>query len=216
MPTKRKKPTKPSKRAKPQKRIPTLRGADLVNVVIAKQPVPAPVPLPQAALGKITFGGAPLPPSLLRWLAYDTSWLGLHGAQPAFGAMTVDELAEGRFPGLGEAFSVFAEVLPGRCFALPLAGAEEQAAFLYAGKADAAGEYPVFVIDTDDEPCIALATPGFDVHVARQFGVIPQVAYYGDLTKVAPDLVPSLAWHAKNNFGGKQMIAVGSLQSSKA
>jgi hypothetical protein len=189
----------------------TQRGAALVDEVVARAPVPKPRPLAAAAIARLTLDGDPLPPSLARWLAYDASWLDLDGEDPELPALSIVELAEDRFPELGEAFVPFEELLPGKCFALPLANAEEQTAFLYVGKPDAQGEYPVFVIDIDDEPAIALAAPGFDVHVARQFGVIQQRAYYGDLAHVAPSLVAALEWHAENNFGGEQVVAVGAL-----
>jgi hypothetical protein len=189
-----------------------LRGAALVEKVIARikadEAIDEPEPVPPKVLERLKFpNGKPLSPGLRAFLAFDSSWVSWFSdpGDPEFEPMSVSELVEEELEGWGEHFKEVDEMLPGDCFLLP--GGCDSRRFLYVGAADSFGEYPVFVVDTDDVPWIALDTPGFDVWIAREFGVVPEASAYGE---VPAEYVPHLNAHAKLNFGGRMDYECGS------
>jgi len=189
-----------------------LRGAALVEKVITKikaeEAIDEPEPVPPKVLERLKFpNGKPLSPGLRAFLAFDSSWVSWFSdpGDPEFEPMRVSELVEEELEGWGEHFKEVDRMLPGDCFLLP--GGCDSRRFLYVGAADTFGEYPVFVVDTDDVPWIALDTPGFDVWIAREFGVVPEPSVYGD---VPAEYVPHMQAHAKLNFGGRMDYECGS------
>lgn len=140
---------------------------------------PAPLLAEEIALLRLP-GNKPLPPSLQRWLAFDSSWLtglGWFSSPPPL-VMEGLPLGENAAQMYGftaqdpwvDMFTPFEKLLPGRCF--PLVGGSDSRRLLYVGEPDAIGEYPVLVTDLDDEPYVAVMYPGLDVYLAELAGVI--------------------------------------------
>ena len=183
-----------------------LRGAALVKKVITKikadEAIEEPEPVPPKVLERLKFpNGKPLSPGLRAFLAFDSSWVSWFSdpGEPVFEPLSVSELVEEELEGWGEHFKEVDAMLPDDCLLLP--GGSDSRRFLYVGAADSFGEYPVFVVDTDDVPWIGLDTPGFDVWIAREFGLVPQPRAYGE---VPAEYVPHMDAHAKLNFGGRK------------
>ncbi|MFD9267224.1 hypothetical protein ACFWB1_01770 [Streptomyces goshikiensis] len=139
-----------------------------------------PEPVPSEVLDGVVFpSGRPLPPSLRRWLAYDSSLLRRSGwFRPAeesarsweFAPVPLGELAVVALgEGWGAPFGALSERFD-ECFLLP--GGSDSRRVLATGEPDAYGEYPVFALDVDDLPCIELMYPGLDVYLADTAGVI--------------------------------------------
>lgn len=183
-----------------------LRGVALVEKVIkrirADDAIEEPEPVPPKVLERLKFpNGKPLSPGLKAFLAFDSSWLCWFSdpSEPEFEPMSVSELVEDELEGWGEAFEEVDPMLPGDCFLLP--GSSDSKRFIYVGEADTFGEYPVFVVDTDIAPWIGLDTPGFDVWIAREFGLVAPPSSFGE---VPAEYVPHMDAHAKLNFDGRK------------
>lgn len=132
-----------------------LRGTALVAAVIERVekgrsslPIHQLRPVPADALVALTLpNGAPLPPSLRLWLAYDASfvmrtarWFRQADAPSLPGLSFADLVAEelgARGPDLDE---LGATVLPAMC--VRLTSGDSSFSFLYLGQPDVAGEYP--------------------------------------------------------------------------
>jgi len=200
-----------------------LHGVALVERVIAKiesdgfdvfgkcgmKEVKKPAPIAAAALDKLAFpNGAPLSPALERWLAYDASWLDWFDdvKKPKFkpkklGPYTTDEY--GMDWGYGEGLPQ----LEGDCYGLHFGSDSRR--FLYVGKPDTQGEYPVLLTDTDDTPYLCVEYPGIDVYLAIYAGVIEaEDRTYNALSKDAR-YGARMKEHAKLNLFGRQEIEVG-------
>lgn len=197
---------------------PALRGVALIEKVIAKmradKEVDDPDPVPPKVLEGLKFpNGKPLSPSLRAFLAFDSSWLSWFSdsSEPEFEPLGVSELVEEELEGSGEAFEEVDPMLPGDCFLLP--GGSDCRRFLYVGEADSFGEYPVFVVDTDDVPWVGLEAPGFDVWIAQQLGILTPARRYGD---VPVEYEPHMEAHAKLNFDGRRSYECGSGESETA
>jgi hypothetical protein len=166
---------------------PTIDGVDLIEEVIAvvrkdptalsgfcgDHPLQNPTPLPEEVLCALTFpSGKPLPPSLKRWLAFDSSWLAEFGWFNASGHFTprrLDEIVSAEFDDLwGGMYEPVAE-RTGECFLLP--GGSDSRRIFAVTQPDSRGEYPVLVIDTDDLPYAAVMYPGFDIFMADEAGM---------------------------------------------
>ncbi|MFJ9610147.1 hypothetical protein ACIRS1_27780 [Kitasatospora sp. NPDC101176] len=194
----------------------SMHGAALIDRVIARvgqdgwpttdaPDITAPVPLAPGAIERLRLaGGRPLPPSLRRWLAFDSSWLSALGwyddeHAPAFEGRTLGGTAEWMY-GPGDAmagmFADFEALLPSPC--LPLVGGSDSRRLLYLGRPDSTGEYPVLVIDTDDLPYVAVTYPGLDVYLADLAGVIDLDfdTYTGLMDH--PEYGPRMQEHAAN------------------
>lgn len=186
MATRAKAPTKSTKKPAPKApRGP--RGAELVERVLTAgrealtERIPAPKPLDTAALAGLALpGGVAVPASLRRWLAFDASWLGLvHEGrlQP----LPLAELALFEDANYGAAFGALQPQLSAGC--LPLRrideADEECFFFLYLDGADDAGEFPVLGCSNADSGVLGVAAPGFDVYLARCFGLADAEAKVG-------------------------------------
>jgi len=188
---------------------PQVRGEALVASVIelvekgrSDIPIHQLRPLPADALAALTPpGGAPLPPSLRMWLAYDTSflmrsarWFVPSVAAGIPGARLPDLVAQ-ELPGAGAAFeSLASTLLPAPCVRLSL-GDGSSFQLLYLGQPDAAGEYPVLSASATDQPIVELDLPGFDVWIAVQAGLVAR-KQASSVFKVA------MAEQAHLNLGG--------------
>ena len=67
---------------------------------------------------------------------------------------------------------------------LPMEIGGDSMRFYFLAGADDAGEYPVMWLDTDDNPCLGVEAPGFDVWLAERAGIVKGSAY-GDAMKKA-------------------------------
>jgi hypothetical protein len=193
----------------------SLRGAELVERVIATIEADGGVlggcgipnhkaePLPAEILDSLTFpGGRPLPPSLRRFLQYDYSYLGVleDPKAPRLAFRSFTEMMKQEFDArTADMYGEFEKILPGRCLVVP--GGSDSRRFLYAGEPDAHGEYPVFVVDTDELPFVCLAYPGLDLYLAD--GAVTDIlkGTYTDCFRHR-GYKPALVDQARRNFGG--------------
>ena len=165
-----------------------------------------PQPMPASALAALTLAsGRAMPPSVRRWLEFDTAMLARSGwlASSRATRLTPRPLDEIAAAELGEDWGAYFASLAGRfdeCFLLP--GGSDSRRVLATGPADELGEYPVFAIDVDDEPSVNLMYPGFDVYLAHMLGVVEhEHRDYASLTD-DPTYAPRMRQHAQNWFGG--------------
>lgn len=160
------------------------RGVDLVDLVIARvragtSPlrIHEPRPLPRAVVERLTFAdGAPLPPSLRRWLEFDASWL-VRSIElvsslddPQLTDRPLAELAAAQWgDDVRPFFAELGTVLPARGAFLDRGC--DSFRLLSTGAPDASGEYPVLCLDVDDMPLAMLETAGFDLWLASVAGL---------------------------------------------
>lgn len=137
-------------------------------------------PLSPELLDTLTLpDGAPLPPSLRAWLAFDAMWLSTLGwfeQTPAFRwtprtlqAIVADELGGG--DGQPDWPSYFDVPALAHGFLLP-GGSESRRIWMLSPAADATGDYPLLYIDIDDVPSMGVMYPGFDVWLGIEAEVI--------------------------------------------
>ncbi|WP_326558545.1 hypothetical protein [Micromonospora sp. NBC_01796] len=166
-----------------------------------------PTPVPTDVLATLRFpSGRPLPPSLRRWLAYDTSLLTRFGWFPPDGShrLTPRPLGELAAVEYGEPWATLYRPVSARfteCFLLP-GGSDSRRVFAVT-EPDETGEYPVLSLDVDDLPCIELMYPGFDVYLADTAGLItmPEGGYTALATD--PTYGPRMRTHARHAFDGR-------------
>jgi hypothetical protein len=163
-----------------------------------------PAPLTPAQLAGLTLaGGAPLPPSLARWLAFDAGFLDALIPSPAQPTLTPRRLPEVVAPAWAASFENAARaLLTGSCYVL--AEGSDSTCVLYVGAADALGEYPVLDVRTDDEPAVALLAPGFDVWLAERLRVL-DLGGARDLSDPEP-YAAALEAQARLNLGGRRAL----------
>jgi len=149
-------------------------------------------PQPPAAT---TFpSGRSLPPSLGRWLDFDT------GLLVDLTPRSIDEIATAEW---GADWGAFYTPLAERfreCFLLP--GGTDSRRVLATSEPDAYGEYPVFAIDIDDLPYIGLMYPGFDVYLADTHSIIDRGSGGYDSLVNHPVYGERMRQHARHWFGG--------------
>ncbi len=206
-PQKRKPPIKPAKQKIVKAELLRMRGTGLVELAIAadrerRDPKRPPRGLPRAQIAQLSMpDGSEIPESLAAWLAYDTLPIfeGSKTAPRLKWRSFADMMAEEFDDETASTFADFGKLLTGKCLVLPN-GADSRR-FMYAGKPDAHGEYPIFIVDTDELPWVGLAYPGFDAYIAD--GRVANV-----VTKTYMDAwqhdhwAPHLEHHARTNFGG--------------
>jgi hypothetical protein len=193
----------------------SLRGAELVERVIAKIdadggtlggcgiPNHRAEPLPAEILDSLTFpDDRPLPPSLRRFLGYDYSYLGVleDPKRPRLAFRPFLAMMKHEFDArTADMYEGFDKLLTGQCLVIP--GGSDSRRFLYAGEPDAHGEYPIFIVDTDELPFVCLAYPGLDVYLAD--GVVTTVikGTYTDCFR-HKGYKPALIDQARRNFNG--------------
>jgi hypothetical protein len=203
------------------KRIAVPQGAELIEAVIecvqadpraiagfcGDTPLYDPRPMPEEVLATLTFpSGKPLPPSLRRWLAFDTSWLGEFGwfdGEGHFAPRSLDRIVADEFEELwGEMYLPLA-ARAGECFLLP--GGSDSRRIYAVTEPDALGEYPVLVIDTDDLPYAAVMYPGFDVFMADEAGIAGAACDWGTYEDLFDDrrYAGRMREHARLLFKGR-------------
>jgi hypothetical protein len=183
-----KKPKTPA----PPKLADDLRGVALVDAVVARIvqgkgaiEVTQPRPMRPEVIAALRFAnGAPLPPSLARFLAFDTTWLRARfpgWKLPHLAVATVARLVADTLAGFAQAFQPLPPGMPPG-LALGLDSGSDSMRLLFLGKTDTHGEYPILGVDVDDEPNVVVAAPGFDVWLAQQSGLVRSLkAYKSDL-----------------------------------
>jgi hypothetical protein len=194
----------------------SLRGAALVDTVLAnidedggglfglaQIAVDDPEGLtPEELAGLSLPGGRPLPPSLAKLLAYDQDFLDLledgDDGKLALSFRSFKDMMAEQFDDETAENADFTEVLPGQCLALP--GDNESRRFMYVGEPDAFGEYPVFGVEIEDIPVVAIEYPGLDVFLAD--GVTEDILGEGGDCLEHPVYGPMLADQARRNFAG--------------
>ena len=164
-------------------------------------------PMPAELLAEARFpSGRALPPSLRRWLAFDTRMLRKYGwldASYRFTPLTFGEVCIRRY---GEEWGGYFERAPmaerlTECFLLP--GGADSCRVLVTDSADELGDYPVLALDVDDVPSATLMYPGFDVFLAENADIVemPERMGYAALAR-HPDFAARMATHAERCFGG--------------
>ncbi|MDY0815880.1 hypothetical protein [Kitasatospora purpeofusca] len=164
---------------------------------------PRPLPAGPPA-GAVFPSGRPLPPSLRRWLAFDTGLLRRFGwldEDDRFTPRSLGELARDEF---GEVWGSCFDGVSDRfdeCFLLP--GGSDSRRVLATGPGDAHGEYPVLALDVDDIPCVELMYPGLDVYLADTCGLLTvEGDGYSALAR-NPVYAGRMLTHAHQVFGGE-------------
>jgi hypothetical protein len=184
--------------------------------VLRQYPLLAPAPLaPQAIAALALPSGKSLPPSLLRWLAFDATWLAQFGwlttrDHPQLTPRRLEEVvADGlEYTGWAQDFRRLGDRFD-ECFLLPPFG-EETCRILVASEPDDWGEYPILVADVDDTPVLDLVYPGFDVYLASIARLpIPQ-RRDADVTWTTLFALPPyrqrLTTHAQRLFSGHREV----------
>ena len=167
-----------------------------------------PDPMPADLLATAVFpSGRPLPPSLRRWLAFDTGMLRHFGWLDSgyrFTPSTLGRLTRARY---GDTWAGFFEQASmgarfDECFLLP--GGADSCRVLVTGAADEYGEYPVLALDVDDIPCAELMYPGFDVFLADTAGLLekPEARGYSALAE-DPRYRARMSTQARRYFDGR-------------
>lgn len=208
----------------------SLRGEPLVDTVLAKineeggglfgmaqVAVDEPEGLTAEELAGLTLpGGRPLPPSLAKLLAYDQDFLDVledgDDGKLALSFRSFKDMMAEQFDDETAENADFSEVLPGQCLLLP--GGSASRRFMYVGEPDAFGEYPVFGVDIEDVPFVAIEYPGLDVFLAD--GVTEDI-----LGEDLPDCFehpvygPMLADQARRNFAGWKLYDISGQDSER-
>ena len=161
-----------------------------------------PIPAAPEALQNLTLSdGRPLPPSLQRWLSFDATSLGLLSGH----RLRSTSLSEAG----GPAFDTLQRLLlPDQLYDLCPGGGDSMR-FLYGGEPDEDGEYPVFVLDQDDQYLVEPCAPNFAVWLASLYDVGGVGLSIGGPNPVGfsslvadPNLAASLRKQSQLNFRG--------------
>jgi len=154
-----------------------LLGYSPSGELVTREPAPL---TPEQLAGLTLAGGAPLPPSLRRWLAFDAKFFPSLPFVPSLiekpdrPALEPRRLPELVGPTWAPSFQNLAQELLTGAFYVLAQGSDSTFA-LYVGQAgqpDALGEYPVLDVRTDDEPNVTLLAPGFDVWLALRMNTL--------------------------------------------
>ncbi len=209
-----------------------MHGVPLIERVIAKvereglrgYDVPAlerPQGLSAGILERLRFPGGERPsPSLLRWLAFDATWLAARGwfndpTAPDFTPLGLGEFVAREYgEHYGEQFAPLEGHVPGQLYLLPQGSDSRRA--LYVGAADSTGEHPVLVTDMDDGAFVGIMFPGFDIYMADLAGVIDlgkQRSYTG--LRTHPEYGARFAEHMAKNLAGRASIDFEAVQATE-
>lgn len=177
----------------PSKAKTVLRGVALVDAVMAHREGKGEKlnGRPAKKLAATKLGKLPLTPALERWLSRDDDTFTLGEPQSFL------EMMEQEFPEWVDGYAPIAPRLPAPVVLFEGWGSDSRR-FLYLGKTDSHGEYPVMTIDTDDVPFLCVNGPA-DVWLAQQAGYLEEEKVYGH---VPAAYLPAQQEQAKLNFGG--------------
>jgi len=164
-------------------------------------------PMSGELLAAATFpSGRALPPSLRRWLAFDTGMLRKYGwldSAHRFTPLHFGEFCARRY---GDEWARYFERSPmaerfTECFLLP--GGADSCRMFVTDSVDEHGEYPVLALDIDDLPDATLMYSGFGVFLAENAGIVkmPPHMGYAALAK-HPDFAGRMTTHAEQCFAG--------------
>ncbi len=186
----------PAKAAKAKAPSKTLRGVALVDAVMAFREGKGEklTGRPAKKLAATKLGEFPLTPALERWLSRDDDTFTLGEPQSFL------EMMEQEFPEWVEGYAPIAPRLPAPVVLFEGWGSDSRR-FLYLGKTDSHGEYPVMTIDTDDLPFLCVNGP-VDVWLAQHAGYLEDEKVYGH---VPAAYKAAQQEQAKLNFGGDVM-----------
>lgn len=189
--------------ARSQKLAP--RGVALVEEWLATLESEDGSPLDAATIAELRLpDGRPLPPSLARVLAHDASPFVEDGA---LRLLSFSDLMRQEFDEETAAlYQDFAVLLPGQCMLLE--GGSDSRQFMYLGEPDSLGEYPVFVVDTDDIPYVCIAYPGLDLALADGNVITICDGTYEDCARDAR-YQEALFAQARTNFHGLLSVELG-------
>jgi hypothetical protein len=193
--------------------------------------------LPADVLARLTLpNGAPLPPSLRTWLAFDAAWLASLGwfeLEPEFAwtPRTLGQIAAAEYGGDSDVEDHEDDAededsspdssdfeldwakefdVPGLAhgFLLP-GGSDSRRVYMLSSSADAEGDHPVLFTDIDEHPVVGILFPGFDVWLAEQARVL-SVAKQDPSTYTDafedPRFAARCRHHAETMFGGEQEV----------
>jgi len=165
-------------------------------------------PMPPELLARAVFpSGRPVPPSVLRWLAFDTAMLRRYGWLDKHFRFTPRPFGKVCRDRYGDEWGGYFEQAPmaarfDECFLLP--GGTDSCRVFVTSSADEYGEYPVLALDVDDVPGADLMYPGFDVFLADSAGMVATSDDDDEYSHLAehPDFAARMATHAAQCFGG--------------
>lgn len=170
-----------------KKDVGPLRGAKLVKKAIeaakAAGTIDEPEPVPPVLVKKLKLpNGEPMSPAMKELLGFDNSWLAIEfdDEEAEIESASLEDIAEEAF---GEdavaAFDEAFELLSDDCVAF--GGDRERPAALYVGNADAAGEYPVVLLEYKDGAARVGGFVPFDVWLAQELGALEHGKDIGDV-----------------------------------
>lgn len=182
------------------KKLAATRGLELIARVKQSMGKPKAKPLSRKRIEAMSLAeGARIPPSLAAFLEFSGPPDGVLDAWPSKPLRIQALIASAFADPVASIYDLdgLAERLPGWCY--PLSG-DLPLSFLYLGKPDDQGDYPVLTLfEDDDGPQITVAFPGIDVYLACATKAIGTPRYYGGLAE-DPTYGPSLRAVIRANF----------------
>ena len=174
-----------------------LRGAKLIKKALASASavITSPEPIPSGLVRKLKLpNGESLSPGMKELLAFDGSWLGIDydEDEAEVEATSLDEIVEETFgedavAAFGEAYEMLGE----DCVAF--GGELSRPACLYIGETDAAGEYPVILLEWENGVARIGGFVPFDVWAAQELGALERGKDLGDVPADYAALTKELA-----------------------
>lgn len=193
--------------------IAQVRSKGLGCLGARSQPV-SPQGLSTTQLSRLRLpGDKPLSPAMRAWLAFDAQWLGWFEDLSAarLRPLKVAALARQEYGDqpLARTFeSLEAHSLAGDCLLVPIGS--ESRRFVYLSEPDDTGEYPVLLIDIDDQPFVCVEYPGLDVYLATHAGVLqPPANVYGAYVD-DPRFAGRMRHHIQHALHGERQIELHS------
>lgn len=162
-----------------------LRGAKLIKKALtaAGEIISSPEPVPSGLVRKLKLpNGESLSPAMKELLAFDGSWIGIDfdEDEAEVEGTSLEDIVEEAFgeeaiAAFGEAYEMLAE----DCVAF--SGELSRPACLYIGETDEAGEYPVIVLEWENDVARVGGFIPFDVWLAQELGGLERGKNLGDV-----------------------------------
>jgi hypothetical protein len=174
-----------------------------------------PRPLPPEVIASLRLpGNRPLSPSLAEWLAFDAGFFGWidDGGRPLLPERNIGELALVMYPGddaqTAAAFTgLTAELMKGFCLPVPLGSDSRR--LVYLSEPDELGEYPVLMLDIDDQPYVGVEYPGIDVYLATHAGLLAPPEKVAGGYADDPRFQARMEHHIRTALGGHRYLEPG-------